>query len=282
MTITQIFKECNKPQELLPDREILLSHVLKKSKEFILGHPEFKLSKNQISKFRRLWEKRLKHCPLAYLIGHKEFFGLDFYVNKNVLIPRPETEFLVEEAIAEARKFYKKDIIIADIGTGSGCIAIALNKNLPGAEIIGLDISAKALSVAEKNAKQNKTAVSFYRGSADLLKKKKICPNIIAANLPYLDEDKKSFYYRHCPALRYEPAGALFAGRRGLGDYLELLNKVIAFDKLPHAIFLEIGAAQIRTAEKLFTKICGAGYRISINDYGGTAIVAFRIRKIDN
>lgn len=272
MTINQLIKQSSIPLGLLLDYELLLSHILKKPKEFILGHPEFKLSKIQVSKFRQLWEKRLRHYPLAYITGHREFFGLDFSVNKDVLIPRPETEFLVEKIIENVRKSGKKKIIIADIGTGSGCIVVALKKHLTVARTIGLDTSAAALKVAKNNSQKSKTAVEFYRGDIEILAKKKIFPDIIVANLPYLDGSKKQFYYRKCPDLKYEPKSALFSDQKGLGDYIRLLEEIIVFKKLPVMVFLEIGAIQAKLAQRIFSKICSNKYSIKFNNYSGTAI----------
>ena len=108
------------------DADILLSHTLNKDKAFIYAHPNHSLTQNQVTKFKKLINHRAKGEPVAYLIGHKEFYKLNFMVNKNVLIPRPETELLVDEVLKN-----KKIKTIADIGTGSGCIAIALAKNNP-------------------------------------------------------------------------------------------------------------------------------------------------------
>ncbi|MFH1226121.1 MAG: HemK/PrmC family methyltransferase, partial [bacterium] len=120
------------------DADILLAFTLKKPKEFLYSYPEKKLTKNQLAKFNQLINRRAKREPVAYLINRKEFYGLDFYVDKNVLIPRPLTETLVEEII---KKVKNKKVVIADIGTGSGCIAITLKKHLPQATIYAIDIS---------------------------------------------------------------------------------------------------------------------------------------------
>ncbi len=284
MTVNQFLKTLDLPQQLRLDQEILLAHILHHPREHIFAHPEIKLSKTQVSKFRRLWKKRLKNYPLAYLTGQKEFFGLDFHVNNNVLIPRPETEFMVEEIIGYVEKSARGKSIIADIGTGSGCIAVVLKKKLPAAQVIGLDVSAAALKIARKNSQKNKTAVEFYRGDVAALAKKKILPDIIAANLPYLDKDKKRFFYHNCPALKYEPDSALFANKNGLGDYISLLEKLMVFRKLPTAIFLEIGSKQIKLARRIFLRICGDKYDLKVINYKGTAlirlIISYRIVSI--
>jgi release factor glutamine methyltransferase len=137
---------------------LLLAHLLKK-KEFLFTYPEKKLTTNQFNKYRALIKRRLNLEPIAYLTGHKEFYGLDFRVNKNVLIPRPETEMMVEETLKLITNNPQPTTII-DIGTGSGCIIIALAKELLNKELgikdyefFAVDNSEAALVVAQKNAK---------------------------------------------------------------------------------------------------------------------------------
>ena len=210
------------------DADILLSFVLKKSKEFLYTYPEKKLTKNQLAKFNQLINRRLKREPVAYLINRKEFYGLDFYVDKNVLIPRPLTESLVEQVIKEVGN---KKATIADIGTGSGCIAIALKKHLPQATIYATDISPAALKVAKKNAKKHRVKIKFLKG--DLLKPflpsrkatrpgrvafKKI--DIIIANLPYLIKNQIK------NELKYEPKTALLGGDKYIKELLRQVKKL--------------------------------------------------------
>src|SRR4030042_3986448 len=114
------------------DIELIIARSLKKSREFVLAHPEYKLSEYQVSSIKYYISQRIKHKPLAYILGEKEFYGLKFEVSKNVLIPRPETEILVEHVISNLKSVIRKNkkIIIADIGTGSGNIIISLAKQL--------------------------------------------------------------------------------------------------------------------------------------------------------
>lgn len=279
MNIEQTIKKINSPLSLRIDLELLVAFVLKKPREFILAHPERQLTKKQVVKLNNLWKKRIGHYPLAYLIGQKEFYGLDFRVGKEVLIPRPETEYLVEKTITGVKAAGLKRGVIADIGTGSGCIAIALKKFLPSMRVIGLDISAGALAVARRNARRLGIGVDFYRGDGRFWADKKIYPQIIVANLPYLDKAKKGFYYRRCPELRHEPSGALFAARQGLADYSDLLKKILKLKKQPQAIFLEIGTRQIKMAKAVFSGIVGARYGIKHYDYKGTAIIELTLSK---
>ncbi|MFA6525607.1 MAG: peptide chain release factor N(5)-glutamine methyltransferase [Patescibacteria group bacterium] len=237
------------------DAEVLLSFVLKKPKEYILSHPEIILTKNQQVTLDRLIKKRTQSEPVAYLTNNKEFYGLDFYVDENVLIPRPETELLVDTALKEIN--YDSTVTIADIGTGSGCITVAIAKNLPQTKIIAVDISRPALAIAKRNAKSYgvEKKISFVYG--DLLNKLKVPVDIIIANLPYVpnSEAKKE--------ISFEPKIAVFAENYGM----ELLEKIITQSKTKLSkngmMFLEIHPPQ---AEKIsvFAKHNFPGAKISI------------------
>ncbi|MEK7557655.1 MAG: peptide chain release factor N(5)-glutamine methyltransferase [Patescibacteria group bacterium] len=252
MTIKQILKDnilklkLKKIKNLHFDAEILLSTILKKQREFILSHTEYKLTKLQIKNYHALINRRINGEPIAYLTGHKEFYGFDFNVNKNVLIPRPETELIIDEAL----KFVAHDsqpITIIDVGTGSGCIIITLAKLLEPElkiknyesgikkyKLFATDISQKALITARKNAKfynVNKN-IKFLNG--DLLEPiihnfKFIIPNskiLILANLPYVCEAWKKSYSADSIGLKFEPQIALFTGKNGLELYEKLFKQI--------------------------------------------------------
>ncbi|MFH1749349.1 MAG: peptide chain release factor N(5)-glutamine methyltransferase [bacterium] len=191
-------KELQNSQTPNLDSEILLSWILKKDKSYLFANPDKNLNKPQVNRYKNLIQKRRNKYPIAYLIGKKEFFGLDFFVNRNVLIPRPETEELVEQTLQEINKLYAiyhKPLAILDLGTGSGCIAIAIAKNtkLP-IKIYASDICKKALDLAKKNAKYHSIQIKFIQ--SDLLENIKKShyakatrdqePDIIVANLPYI------------------------------------------------------------------------------------------------
>lgn len=245
--IKQLRTNCVPSAQL--DAEVLLSLILKKPKAFLYSHPEYKLTESQTEKFKKLISQRIKNKPIAYLTKHKEFFGLDFYVDENVLIPRPETEILVEEVLKESKKLQATSYIptILDIGTGSGCIAIALKKFLPKAKIIAVDISEKALKVAKFNAKKHKVKIQLIKG--DLLKpflggtrQAPACrfrPDIIVANLPYLTplqlEEK---------TIQSEPKKAIFGGHDGLKYFRRLFGQIGLLKFKPKEIFLEIDPNQ--------------------------------------
>lgn len=164
-----------------------------------------KITEIQRSNIKKIIDRLLQQEPIQYILGTNEFFGLHFEVNKDVLIPRPETEELVELILSQ---YINQKVSILDIGTGSGCIAIALKKNLPQAEVSAWDFSAKALSIAKKNALNNKVEVNFE--IVDVLQKILINRkfDLIVSNPPYVLESEKQTMNKN--VLDYEPHSALF------------------------------------------------------------------------
>ena len=213
------------------DAEILLSWTLNKPKSYLFTYPEKKLTQAQLAKFEKYISRRSKNEHVAYLTSHKEFYGLDFLVNKNVLIPRPETELLVEEVLKN-----KKIKRLADIGTGSGCIAIALAKNNPELKIYAADISAKALIIARKNAKKYKLKNIIFKKGNLLEPIKNIKLDAVVANLPYLS---KKIYKKNYHNLKFEPKNAMLAGKDGLDYYRKLFEQIKKLKYKPKYIFYE-------------------------------------------
>ncbi|HCU98576.1 MAG TPA: peptide chain release factor N(5)-glutamine methyltransferase [Chloroflexi bacterium] len=165
------------------ESEVLLSHILNVPRSWLIAHPSKPLSLTNQTQFINIVNRRKEGLPLPYLLGHWEFFGLDFLVDKHVLIPRPETELLVEIAISISNKL--KRPLVADIGTGSGNIAVSLAYKVPKALLIASDISFNALLLAKTNSLKHKTSRQIQFVQADLLKGlPKV--DIICANLPYL------------------------------------------------------------------------------------------------
>lgn len=250
--------------------ELIIAHILKKPREFVLAYPEYTLRKQQTENIRKNILRRTNHEPIAYILGHKQFYGLDFKTDKNVLIPRPETEMLVDTTIEEIRRKNKKASII-DVGTGSGNIIISIADSikkfkLPIADyrLLAIDISKKALHVAKHNAKKNKVdkKIKFIKSNllSCLLKNNlmmKYFNNlIIVANLPYLS---KKIYNATMPDVKnYEPKSALHSGKEGL-DYYEKLFKQIKNIlsknyKLKIIIILEISPEQKNKITSLIKK----------------------------
>jgi release factor glutamine methyltransferase len=262
MKISQIishYSKLLKSSSPLLDTELLLSQVLNKPKEYLYTYPEKKLTTKQLNYFTTLFTRRQKSEPTAYILGHKEFFGLDFKVNKNVLIPRPETEQLVEEALQFAKK--KKILSVVEIGVGSGAVIISLAKNLTQHEFIGTDISAKALAVAKQNAKQHKAKIHFLQGNLLTPLKSAISnlqSSIIVANLPYLTTKQLNNQQ-----LQYAPKSALAGGPDGLKYFREFFHQLQQYKLQPQAIFLEIGHNQGAKIRKL-AQLALPKYKITV------------------
>lgn len=219
------------------DAEILLSHTLGKPREYILAHPEKKINLFKKINFKNYINRRKNNEPVAYITGHKEFFGLNFIVNKFTLVPRPETEIIVEEALKEMKK---NDYLLVDVGTGSGCIPISISKN-KNTKAYATDISQKALKTAKKNAKKHNVSINFLHGNLlePFIKLKKQKQNIlITANLPYLTEEQ----FAKELSISREPKLALVAKEQGLFLYKELLKQIKDFSNT--ICFFEIDPLQ--------------------------------------
>jgi len=247
------------------DIELLLTKTFNKPKEFLFAYPEKNLTALQFSKFKKLFNRRSKGEPIAYILGHKEFFKLDFKVNKNVLIPRPETEILVEEIIKyhkSAIRNQQSTIEIIEIGVGSGAIIIALAKNIKKTGFIATDISAKALNIAKQNAKIHKTKIKFLKGNLlqPLIKIHNsyliIQNSIIVANLPYLDKKEENLLpSTNTLGLKFEPKIAYEGGPDGLKYFRLLFAQIQKYNLKPKGIFLEIGHKQAGKIKKLAGQI---------------------------
>ncbi|MDD5527734.1 MAG: peptide chain release factor N(5)-glutamine methyltransferase [Patescibacteria group bacterium] len=262
------------------EAEAILSFVLRKNKEYLFTYPEKKISFWQLIKYQYFVGQRIKGIPLAYLTGHQEFYGLDFLVNKNVLIPRPETEILIDTIIENIRnaKCEMPNAII-DIGTGSGCIIVSLAKKLLPAKIgfTGLDISRKALSVARKNAKKNDVGGRIHFLYSDLLNAidKNIFkePVLITANLPYLTPEQ----IKNSPTIQKEPKSALSAGADGLDCYRRLFQQIkelSPFIKNDVFILCEIDDTQKNSMENLISQNFPRAKSEIIPDLGGFSRLA--------
>lgn len=200
------------------DADVLLAHALGISKEHLYAYPEAPVDGDREAAFRDLLDRRAAGEPVAYLRGWKEFYGLRFAVDPRVLIPRPETETLVDAILASGPH------LVADIGTGSGAIAVALAMHSPACRVIATDISAAALAVARANASAHGVAdrVEFRQG--DLLEPIRERVDAVAANLPYLTDVSVEEWTAERASLAFEPRSAVLAGVDGLA----LIRRAIA------------------------------------------------------
>jgi release factor glutamine methyltransferase len=225
------------------DAELLLLHVLQISRATLLAYPDRELPSDQQTLYQDLVVRRLQHEPVQYIIGQQEFYGLNFNVTPAVLIPRPETEHLVEAVLKLLPP--NQPLKIVDVGTGSGAIAIALAVHLPRAAITALDISSDALAVAATNAREHTVADRIRFLPSDLLSAvgtDEAGFDAIVSNPPYIPEtDRLSLH----PQVRdHEPATALFAGETGLDIYRRLIPQAHNALKPDGLLALEIGHGQ--------------------------------------
>jgi release factor glutamine methyltransferase len=230
--------------------ELLLRHTLKISRVQLYLDLEHELTPQQNRTFWRLVERRLSGEPTAYITGHREFYGLDFYVDSRVLIPRPESELLVETALSLTKNHPL--VTIADIGTGSGAIAISLALELPQAKIYATDISAAALEVAMVNCQEHKVADRIHLLPGNMLEPVPEPVDLIVANLPYVRKSGLA-------PTRFEPLLALDGGSDGTERIRQLCCQVGS--KLrPHGfLLLEIGQGQKEAVTALLQNLFPAG-----------------------
>lgn len=217
----------------LLDAELLLAWTLQKDRTYLMAHDQDEVSWHSAWCFRRLVKKRKKYFPVSYLLGKKEFFGMEFEVNRHVLIPRPDTEVLVEAVL----DYLKPNDLLLDVGTGSGCIPIVLLKNKPELLAVATDVSSGALKLAQRNATRHGVGERLQLCKADLVKgiSQRIFGEheiVVTANLPYVPLD-----YQINQEARYEPSLALFSENDGVALYQRLLDQLKPIK--PRAIFLE-------------------------------------------
>lgn len=193
------------------DLQVLLAHVLGKTRSWVLAHPEAKLESGQVEQLNDLLARLAKGVPLPYLIGRQEFFGLEFKVNPAVLIPRPETELLVENALAWLQRRPDRRLA-ADVGSGSGCITVSLAKYVPDLRVIAVDSSRQALNVARQNAVRHQVDRQIHFVQGDLLSAARGPFDLVCANLPYIPIGA----LKTAAVARYEPHQALDGGPDGL------------------------------------------------------------------
>ena len=242
---SNLLKE-KKISSFILDSEILLSKTLNKTREEILINLDQKISTKNIFAYKEYLKRRSNNEPIAYILGEKEFWSKKFFVNKGTLIPRPETELLVDKIL----KIYReKKISILDIGTGSGCILISLLSNLKNSNGIGVDVSKNAILTAKKNALKYKLTkrVKFQNKSFNNIFSKKF--DLIVSNPPYIDS--KNLKNLSDDIKRYEPRIALDGGNDGLDLIKKVIYKSTHILKIKGMLALEIGNEQIKKVSKI-------------------------------
>ena len=244
----RLLSQVSKEAEL--DAELLLRHCLALDRTSLYGRLSEEISTEQEHCYRDLVSRRLTHEPTPYILGHKEFFGLDFLVTPAALIPRPETETLVELAIAFVRRqIAGKDPVIADVGTGCGAIAVSIAHSLPEAGVIAIDSSPDALALAGYNAERNmlRGRIRFLQG--DLLDSLGNPVDLLIANLPYIPTAD----IEHLPPeIRdHEPRRSIDGGPDGLSVIERFLQQAPDHLQPQGAVFAEIGHQQEKSASRI-------------------------------
>ena len=260
----------NAVEEASLEAELLLMHAMDLGRTGLYVRLEEDLPSEYENALSNLVSRRLRREPAAYILGHREFYGLDFYVGPGVLIPRPETETLVEEAVTLAhRNFPSGDPVIADIGTGSGAVAVSLAHSYPKAKVYATDISARALDIAALNCVRHGVRVELLQG--DLLAPLPQAVNMIVANLPYVtdsDMDGLSDEIRE-----YEPSIALAGGKDGLDIVRRLIVDAPERLKSGGAVLVEVAPTQVDALKAWANGLGLWSYVEPVSDDGGVVRV---------
>ena len=245
------------------DSEILLSNSIKRDKKHIILNPKKILNSGQLGDFKSLIERRKKGEPIAYLINRKDFWKNEFFVNKDVLIPRPDTELIIEQVL----KIYSREVQlqVLDIGTGSGCILLSILKERPNFYGTGIDISKKSINVSKFNTKQLNliNRVKFFHSSVDNFKIGKY--DLIVSNPPYIE--LLNLKYLEKDVVNFEPKLALSGGFDGFSKIRKVINKASTLIKKNGKFILEIGFNQKNKVKKIL-KEEGFYVNKAIKDYG--------------
>lgn len=253
------------------DAGVILCFVLNRDKTFLYAHDEYILEDDECEMYLSLMERRAKGMPVQYITGHQEFMSLDFHVAQDVLIPRHDTEILVETVIAYAKKLDRKDIKILDIGTGSGCIAVSLSYYIDGCHVTAADVSEKALEIACKNAIRNGVERKLKFLNSNLFENINSGAkfDIIVSNPPYIPAEQIKGLQREVK--EFEPIAALDGGADGLGFYRLIIDRAPSFQNSGGILAFEVGYNQSEDVGRL---ISNSYYGIEIiNDLSKTGRV---------
>lgn len=245
------------------EQTMLWEHVLKVPRSWLIAHDTDPLPLTVVQQYERLAARRLKGEPMAYIIGSREFMGHSFMVSPAVLIPRPETEFLVEQALAQIKGLPEARVL--DMGTGSGAVAISIALARPDATVIATDISADALAVAQQNAHNLCAKVEFLQGSWYDAVKGQAAFDIIVSNPPYIAEQDPHLIQGD---LRFEPISALSAAQNGLDDIRQIISGAHPYLSEAGSIWLEHGWDQAVMVRNLFAR-ANFNQPTSISDLAG-------------
>lgn len=246
------------------DAQVLLGEIIRQERAYLLAHPEHPLTEEQQARYVEWIRRRASGEPVAYIIGRRAFYDREIAVTRDVLIPRPETELLLEQALAFIHEHPSASAV--DVGTGSGALAVTLAAHSPKAQIYATDISPTALATARYNGFLNHVNVTFFEG--DLLEpliSREIRVDVVMANLPYIGTEELATL----AVSRHEPRLALDGGADGLDVIRRLIAQIPAVCNPGALILLEIGADQGDAALKLAQSTLSAQKAEILKDYAG-------------
>jgi release factor glutamine methyltransferase len=259
------------------DAEVLVGHYLNRDRADLYRHGESLLSNEELAAVNERLSRRVRGEPIAYIIGKKEFWSLEFEVDSSVLIPRPETEFLVEAVVTCAGSMHHSPLRILEIGTGSGAVVVALASELAQARFFASDISPQALRRARKNASRQGLAsrISFFCG--DLCKPLKGQFDFVVSNPPYISE----YEYDHLPSdvRDFEPKEALRAGSDGTEFHRAIIEGADPCLAAGAWLVMEIGYGQRESVERMLRQNGKYDYSGTYSDYAGIDRVIIAQRK---
>lgn len=268
MTLQEIIDDVRcLAHDLQRDIKILLLQIIGQNTTFLISHPDYVLTEKQFSEFNENLAKLKQGMPLAYVLGNQPFWSLEFIVNEHTLIPRADTEVLVEQILQKGQKMMQglsMDLSVLDMGTGSGAIGVSVQHEQPDWQVTATDVSAEALKVAKKNAKTHNVKVDFFLGSwFDALPKQAKKFHIIASNPPYIDPTDE-----HLKDLTHEPISALIADRNGMQDIIHIISHAKSYLYDNAWLMLEHGYDQATLVQQEFA-INGYTNIVTVKDYGG-------------
>ena len=241
------------------EAEVLLRHTLSLDRAEFFASLGQKLEDKARESFEKLISRRLTREPLAYITGHREFFSLDLEITPDVLIPRQETELLVE-AVIEYGKAHPDPITVADIGTGSGCIAIAIAVALPSATVLATDLSTRALNIAQRNCLKHRVETRVHLLEADLLNALDRPVDVVVCNPPYLTPTEIQASEEE---VQHEPQIALLGGKKGIDILAKLFNDAHRYLKPGGLLCVEIDPRRANATRSLVQKgFAGCPYEI--------------------
>ena len=250
------------------EAQVLLCNALGIDRATFHASPDRELSDEDTDAFERTVERRVEGEPLSYITGHREFYGLDFLVTPNVLVPRQETEFLVEAVLEYARSRGEDEgtLAIADIGTGSGCIAVAVGHHLPNVTVYATDVSHEALRVAAENVRRHGVEGRVHLRQGDLFGALDGPVDVVVSNPPYLSDDEAD---ELPPDVQREPSLALVAGADGMDVLRRLIVGAREYVKPGGLLALEIDSRRLEAVERLARGTFPGGEIGVVKDHAG-------------